>query len=329
MLDEFVTIPRFSRYVINRFGCVKNTQTGLLLMGSLNPDGYLNFRLRSDDGNQLTVGVHRLLCATFKGGFKDGMVVNHIDGDKGNNELDNLEWVTVKENIEHAGRIGLTDKCCPVEVRCVISNTVYSFPSIMECARFFNTTKDWVSYRVGQGPKRVFPEMRQYRFTKSDDTWDLTNSLENTLLLNGTADCIVVKCLSTGIITEYDKAVDVCNKYKLSPAYLSKWLKTNSQFVLPGYILVQKKSELKDWRIIDDPFVELCITLGSKPIKVTDKMNNTTRFTTSIECCRALGINPTALNYRLSHGKFCSDGYKFEYIQWGPHAMDDVRKLVN
>lgn len=51
--------------------------------------------------------VHRLVAMAFVPGYEDGLVVNHKDGDKLNNDPDNLEWVTKGENSRHAWEAGL------------------------------------------------------------------------------------------------------------------------------------------------------------------------------------------------------------------------------
>lgn len=72
--------------------------------------GYKNVGL-SVNGKVWTKQIHRLVMTTFKpipnmGEFQ----VNHIDGNKSNNRIDNLEWVTPLENIHHAYDIGLNKK---------------------------------------------------------------------------------------------------------------------------------------------------------------------------------------------------------------------------
>ena len=54
--------------------------------------------------------LHRLVAETFLPRIKGKEFVNHIDGNKQNNDLTNLEWCTHKENLEHAWRLGLRKK---------------------------------------------------------------------------------------------------------------------------------------------------------------------------------------------------------------------------
>ena len=68
--------------------------------------GYLivNFRHK---GIRKSFLVHRLVAITFIDNPKNKPQVNHIDGDVKNNLVSNLEWVTSKENVQHAIRTGL------------------------------------------------------------------------------------------------------------------------------------------------------------------------------------------------------------------------------
>lgn len=72
--------------------------------------GYRAIYWAKEPGTQRTwnLGVHRLVWAALRGPIPQGMEINHIDGNPGNNAVDNLELVTPAENIEHSHRVGRT-----------------------------------------------------------------------------------------------------------------------------------------------------------------------------------------------------------------------------
>lgn len=63
--------------------------------------GYLRVALTGTDGKQKRLYVHRLVASAFIG-FSEFKQVNHIDFNRKNNIVTNLEWVTCKENISHS-----------------------------------------------------------------------------------------------------------------------------------------------------------------------------------------------------------------------------------
>lgn len=73
---------------------------------NLTHDGYVKVRLIHQDKDK-TVRVHRLVAKAFIENPKNKDTVNHIDGNKQNNMVSNLEWVNRTEQMTHAYRLGL------------------------------------------------------------------------------------------------------------------------------------------------------------------------------------------------------------------------------
>lgn len=70
--------------------------------------GYKQIML-SNKGTKSSPAVHRLVISAFVGPLPDGCQVNHKDGNKSNNRVENLEYVTARENMMHAKMTGLWD----------------------------------------------------------------------------------------------------------------------------------------------------------------------------------------------------------------------------
>ena len=91
-------------YYITENGKCYNSNTNKWLKGQENPKtGYFSYQLTMPDGKKKRCAAHRLVALAFLPQTdKKKNQINHIDGDKLNNNLDNLEWVSQKENQQHA-----------------------------------------------------------------------------------------------------------------------------------------------------------------------------------------------------------------------------------
>ena len=79
----------------------------MILAPAVAKDGYSNPRLTNAQGKRSTVKAHRLIALTFIPNPENKPFVNHKDGNRLNNKVSNLEWVTNAENIRHAYRVNV------------------------------------------------------------------------------------------------------------------------------------------------------------------------------------------------------------------------------
>jgi hypothetical protein len=80
---------------------------GRWLKPSMNSDGYPCVSMIDSEGRKVTRRVHRFVAAAFLENPSQLPQVNHKDGNKTNNHVENLEWCSNSENMAHAYRVGL------------------------------------------------------------------------------------------------------------------------------------------------------------------------------------------------------------------------------
>ena len=107
-LITFCKRPLKYDYYISDDGKVYSKISNKILSTCLDKYGYEKVRLISIDDKRHLYSVHRLVLENFNPiDNMNNLQVNHIDGNKLNNNLNNLEWVTGKENTLHAHKLGL------------------------------------------------------------------------------------------------------------------------------------------------------------------------------------------------------------------------------
>lgn len=93
------------------FGNVKWVEKKEKIMKPSNDTkGYLHTVLTDNNGNKKAVKIHRLVAQAFIPNPQNKPQINHIDGNKENNNVNNLEWCTNDYNIKHSWKIGLRSK---------------------------------------------------------------------------------------------------------------------------------------------------------------------------------------------------------------------------
>jgi hypothetical protein len=129
-VDLSTKIPNTPAYKISNMGRIKNVR-GFLINAHDNACGYLVTGI----GNKKQQFIHRLVAIAFLDNLDNKPIVNHKDGDKKNNKLSNLEWVTSQENCQHAHALKLHSAGNTLRVTNVITKEVRTFVSMAEASR--------------------------------------------------------------------------------------------------------------------------------------------------------------------------------------------------
>nr|DAM56162.1 MAG TPA: homing endonuclease [Caudoviricetes sp.] len=85
-------------------------------------DGYYRCSVQRLDGTWTSQPVHRLVAKAFIPRTKNRDIVNHIDGNRTNNRIENLEWITPKENVIHSFKFGPRKICKQVPKKTILTD---------------------------------------------------------------------------------------------------------------------------------------------------------------------------------------------------------------
>ena len=104
--ETFYYHPVYTNYGANKFGQIFNKKTKRCSIGNLQSTGYMRITLTQNGKPLKSFCTHRLVYECINGPIPDGMQINHIDSNRQNNCIDNLELVTPSENLKHAHETG-------------------------------------------------------------------------------------------------------------------------------------------------------------------------------------------------------------------------------
>lgn len=137
-MEIWKQIPNLSGYEASSSGNIRSLKrkTPYVMVGGIDNGGYRIVTIRGDK-SQVTKLVHRLVAITFLKNPDNKKTVNHINGVKLDNRIENLEWNTYSENINHAFKYGLnvSKRGVPVVQLDLNDNIIAKFPSLLAASK--------------------------------------------------------------------------------------------------------------------------------------------------------------------------------------------------
>lgn len=136
------------RYEIYPDGTIINIKTNKPICQWKDNVGYLQIAIRIGKNKRKHMRVHRLVAEHFLPNPNNLPQVNHIDGDKTNNNLSNLEWTDNKNNTQHGYDNNLyhsKHRCIGIKVFDKLGNYINTYKSIRETAEKLNINRKTLS----------------------------------------------------------------------------------------------------------------------------------------------------------------------------------------
>ena len=167
-MEIWKKIEEFENYSISNEGRIRNDKTGTIRKPQNYTNGYFSVRL-----NRKNLLIHRLVAKAFIENPERKPVVDHINGDRKDNRVENLRWVTTAENLMGYGH---EERCnfhrTGIRAINVVTNEQIDFVSKTECAKYFGCTKHQIKtdhlYKQRNKANWIFKIIKPYKSKVED-----------------------------------------------------------------------------------------------------------------------------------------------------------------
>lgn len=153
--EQWRSIKEFENYLVSNKGRIMNGKTGRILRPASDRYGYEKVNLYNN-GKSKPLRVHRLVAQAFIDNPNDHETINHIDENKHNNCVENLEWMSVGDNIRYS-------QAKPVEQYDLESGRlICTYSSLSDCCKMTGFDQSAISRACRGMYKRAYNYIWKY-----------------------------------------------------------------------------------------------------------------------------------------------------------------------
>lgn len=294
--ENFRIIPGFCNYAISLAGEILDIRENAIISDiTIDASGYANVYIyNSDSHKNKTTKIHRLLCLAWlpNNDYVNRPIINHIDGNKLNNSLRNLEWCSFSENSHHAVYSGLNDCAIKMKTRDYLTGEIVIYDSVSYLAKALNMPNVSKTNLVNKLPGYLYNKRYEIKEFSDQTPWFYANPDLSDNFKGKSTRIITVFDKETAETKIFNNTVDFANTYKL-----------NNKKCLDDMIV-----QFKENHKYHDVSYEIPIVQGPYTL-VNIKNNKIIIVDTIIDVGLTLGKTRTEIQYDLSR--------RFKYIYNG------------
>lgn len=225
-------LPTATKYGVACNGWIFNLSTGKRIVSALNVNGYYVSKITFDSGNRGFISQHRALMLAWSDYPSNvyELQVNHKNGIKIDNDLDNLEWCTASENMQHAVIMGLQPPPFreQVEVVNIVTKEHLVFDGYRKAADYFNLSVSGIVVRCRSNGNIIFDKWL-FRKKALNKPWPLLPKKMKAIRNISSRE------YSSGKIVSYESIRAAAKIHGITDMTLRFRLETQGKIIFNGY----------------------------------------------------------------------------------------------